>query len=111
MQVSDYDGQQATQQFSLTIYPPLQVSTTPLPAGTVGVAYSHDLPAQGGAPPYTWYVVNELPPGLTLGTTAPDSDNVLTGTPTQAGTFSFPMEVEDSQGNTATGTLTVTIDP
>ena len=111
MQVSDYDGQQATQQFSLTIYPPLQVSTTPLPAGTVGVAYSHDLIAQGGAPPYTWYVVNELPPGLTLGTTAPDSDNVLMGTPTRAGTFSFPMEVEDSQGNTATGTVTVTIDP
>ncbi len=111
MQVSDYDGQQATQQFSLTIYPPLQVATTPLATGTVGVAYSRDLPAQGGAPPYTWYVVNELPPGLTLGTTAPDSDNVLTGTPTKAGTFSFPMEVEDSQGNTATGTVTVTIDP
>jgi large repetitive protein len=111
MQVSDYDGQQATQQFSLTIYPPLQVSTTPLPAGTVGVAYSRDLPAHGGAPPYNWYVVNELPPGLTLGTTAPGSDNVLTGTPTKAGTFSFPMEVEDSQGNTATGTVTVTIHP
>jgi large repetitive protein len=111
MQVSDYDGQQATQQFSLIIYPPLQVSTTPLPAGTVGVAYSRDLPAQGGAPPYNWYVVNKLPPGLTLGTAAPGTDNVLTGTPTKAGTFSFPMEVEDSQGNTATGTVTVTIDP
>jgi hypothetical protein len=111
MRVSDYDGQQATQQFSLTIYPPLQVSTTPLPAGTVGVAYSRDLPAQGGAPPYNWYVVNELPPGLTLGTTAPGYDNVLTGTPTRAGTFSFPMEVEDSQGNTATGNVTVTIKP
>ena len=113
MRVSDYDGQQATQQFSLTIDPPLQVSTTPLPAGTVGVAYSHDLPAQGGAPPYNWFVVNksELPPGLTLGTTAPDFNNVLTGTPTKAGTFSFPMQVQDSQGNTATGTVTVTIDP
>jgi large repetitive protein len=111
MRVSDYDGQQATQQFSLTIYPPLQVSTTPPATGTVGVAYSRDLIAQGGAPPYTWFVVNELPPGLTLGTTAPDVDNVLTGTPTKAGTFSFPMEVEDSQGNTATGTVTVTIDP
>jgi large repetitive protein len=114
MGLSDHDGQQATQKFSLTIDPPLQISTTPLPAGTVGVKYSHDLPAQGGASPYSWSVVNtisELPPGLTLGTTAPDFNNVLTGTPTRAGTFSFPMQVQDSQDNTATGTVTVTINP
>jgi hypothetical protein len=114
MRVSDYDGQQATQQFSLTIYPQLQVSTTPLPAGTVGVPYSHDLVEQGGAPPFSWFVVNsinELPPGLTLGTTAPDFNNVLTGTPTKAGTFSFPMQVQDSEDDTATGTVTITINP
>jgi large repetitive protein len=114
MRVSDYDGQQATQQFSLTIYPPLQVSTTPLPAGTVGRPYSHDLVEQGGAPPFSWFVVNsinELPPGLTLGTTAPDFNNVLTGTPTKAGTFSFPMQVQDSEDDTATGTVTITINP
>ena len=114
MRLTDYNGQQATQQFSLTIDPPLQISTTPLPAGTVGVPYSHDLIAQGGAPPYSWFVVNninELPPGLTLGATPPDFNNVLTGTPTQAGTFSFPMQVQDSQDNTATGTVTITINP
>lgn len=114
MQVSDYDGQKATQQFSLTVAPPLQITPTTLPAGTVGVKYSRDLPAQGGTPPYTWSVVNninELPPGLTLDTTAPDYNNVLTGTPTQAGTFSFPMQVQDSQDNTVSGTLTITINP
>jgi len=114
MRVSDYDGQQANQQFSLTVDPPLQISTTPLATGTVGVPYSRDLPAQGGAPPYTWSVVtniNELPPGLTLSTTAPNFNNVLTGTPTKAGTYSFPMQVQDSQDNTATGTVTITIDP
>jgi hypothetical protein len=36
---------------------------------------------------------------------------VLTGTPTQAGTFSFTMQVQDSQDNWASGTVTVTIDP
>ena len=114
MRLSDYAGQQATQQFSLTVDPALQISTTPLPAGTVGKPYSRDLPAQGGAPPYSWSVViniNELPPGLTLGTTAPDFNNVLTGTPTQAGTFSFPMQVQDSQDNMASGTVTITINP
>ena len=114
IRVSDYDGQQATQQFSLTVAPPLQITPTTLPAGTVGVKYSHNLPAQGGAPPYTWSVVNtinELPPGLTLDTTAPDYNNVLTGTPTKAGTFSFPMQVQDSSDNTVTATLTITINP
>ena len=114
MRLADYDGPQATQQFTLTIDPPLQISTTPMPTGTVGVPYSHDLVAQGGTPPYSWFVVtniNELPPGLTLDTTAPDYNNVLTGTPTQAGTFSFPMQVQDSQDNTVSGTVTITIKP
>jgi large repetitive protein len=114
MRLADFDGQQATQQFSLTVDPPLQISTTPLAAGTAGVPYSHDLIAQGGAAPYSWFVVtsiSELPPGLTLGTTAPDFNNVLTGTPTKAGTFTFPMQVQDSQDNTATGMVTITIKP
>jgi large repetitive protein len=114
MRVADFDGQQATQQFSLTVDPPLQINPATMPAGTVGVAYSHDLPAQGGAPPYSWSVVNninELPPGLTLDTTAPDFNNVLAGTPTKAGTFSFPMSVQDSQDNTVNGTVTITINP
>jgi large repetitive protein len=114
MRVTDYGGQQATQQFSLTVDPPLQISTTPLATGTVGVPYSRDLVAQGGTSPYSWSVVtsiNELPPGLTLGTAAPDFENILTGTPTKAGTFSFPMQVQDSQDNTATGTVTITINP
>jgi hypothetical protein len=90
MLLSDYNGQRATQQFTLVIDPALQISTTPLPAGTIGVPYSHDLVVKGGAAPYSWSVVNtinELPPGLTLGTAAPGFNNVLTGTPTQAGTF------------------------
>jgi hypothetical protein len=116
MRLTDYNGQQATQQFSLTIDPALQITPTTLPAGTVGVRYSHDLDvnAQGGTPPYDWFVViniNELPPGLTLDTTSPDFNNVLDGTPTQAGTFSFPMQLQDSQDNMVTATLTITINP
>ena len=116
MRLTDYSGQQATQQFSLTIDPALQITPTTLPAGTVGVPYSHDLDlnAQGGASPYDWFVViniNELPPGLTLDTTSPDFNNVLDGTPTHAGTFSFPMQLQDSQDNMVSATLTITINP
>lgn len=54
MRVTDYNGQQATQQFTVIVYPPLQVPTTTLPSGTVGVPYSDDLDnsAQGSLPPY-----------------------------------------------------------
>ena len=112
MRVTDYQGDQATQQFTATINPPLQITGT-MPAGTVGVAYSHDLIAQGGVPPYTWSIFanDPLPPGLSLGTTAPDFNNVLTGTPTQAGTFSFTIQVTDSAGYSTTGTVTITINP
>jgi hypothetical protein len=112
MRVAGFDGQQATQQFTATIDPPLQISGT-MPAGTVGVPYSQDLAAQGGAPPYSWSIFanDPLPPGLSLGTTAPDFNNVLTGTPTQAGTFSFLISVTDAQGHSVNGTVTVTINP
>ena len=72
VRLTDYNGQQATRQFTVTIEPPLQITPTALPAGTVGKPYSHDLNAQGGTPPYNWFVVNnlsELPPGLTLDST------------------------------------------
>jgi hypothetical protein len=112
MRLTDYYGHQATQQFSLTVDPPLQITTTTLPAGTVGVPYSRDLIAQGGARPYAWFIAaGQLPPGLYLGATPPDFNNVLTGTPTQAGTFSFTMQVQDSQNNWASGTMTITINP
>ena len=112
MRVTDYQGDQATQQFTATINPPLQITST-MPAGTVGVAYSQDLIAQGGVPPYSWSIFanDPLPPGLSLGTTAPDFNNVLTGTPTQAGTFSFLISVTDAQGYSVNATVTVTINP
>jgi hypothetical protein len=95
MRVTDSIGQQASQQFTVTILPPLQVATTTLPSGTVGKPYSYDLDnsARGGLPPYNWFVsdnINELPPGLTLDTTAPDFNNLLDGTPTRPASSASP---------------------
>jgi hypothetical protein len=113
MKISDFDGQQATRQFSLTIDPPLQITSITLPAGTVGAPYRHEFTAHGGTPPYHWFTFDNthLPPGLTLASAAPDTNNVLTGTPTKAGTFSFPMGVQDSEDNQVRATVTVTTDP
>ena len=80
----------------LTVQPaapaPLAITTnSPLPGGTVGVAYSATLARSGGTPPYTWSITAGCcPAGLTL--TA--STGSIAGTPTTAGTFTFTVQVD-----------------
>src|ERR1700730_2257894 len=71
---------------------------SPLPSGTVGVAYSLSLAANGGVAPYSWSVTSgTLPAGLSLG-----SGGSLSGTPTAAGQSVFTIAVADSgQGSAA----------
>jgi gliding motility-associated-like protein len=102
---SDSFGCQATTAYTLIIAAPLTLGTGVLPSGTVGIGYtptSLPLPA-GGTTPYTFTAVN-LPPGLTVSTTGE-----ISGTPTQAGTFTFPATVSDADGNTATTNFTVVV--
>ena len=62
------------------------------PAGQVGVAYSYTFTTTGGTAPHTFAVIaGSLPPGLSLA-----SSGSLTGTPTQAGSFSFYVEAVDA---------------
>ncbi len=79
-----------------------------LHAGKVGRAYTAQLVAQqsNGAPTFT--AGQGVPPGLTLSATG-----ALTGTPTQAGTFTFGVSVSDTAANPDSGQATesVTIDP
>jgi hypothetical protein len=99
----------ATMSFTLTVVAPVAVTTSSLANGSVGVAYSAQLTATGGATPYTWSVASgTLPAGLTLG-----SDGKITGSPTgPTGTSTFTVKVTDSLVPTqsATRTLSITID-
>ena len=70
--------------------PPLTISTTTLPAGTVGTAYSATLAATGGVSPYSWSA-SGLPSGLSI-----SSAGTISGTPTASGTFSASITVLDS---------------
>jgi hypothetical protein len=86
----------------------LGITTTSLPAGTVGAAYSATLAATGGTPSYTWSIsAGNLPPGLTV---AP-ATGVISGTPSSAGSSSFTAMVTDSASphNTASQALAISV--
>jgi len=80
---------------------PLQITTTTLPVGTVNSNYSATLSAAGGVPPYFWTTIaGQLPTGTMLSS----SSGTISGTPTQAGSFSFTANVTDSKSaSTASG--------
>jgi hypothetical protein len=90
---SSVPGQQATKALSIIAgtTPPLMITTSVLPNGTVGMAYSSTLSASGGTPPYSWSIFSgSLPAGLTLGGSA------ISGTPPHSGVFPFTVQVMDS---------------
>jgi putative Ig domain-containing protein len=92
-----------SQPLRITVTPgPLIIqSTGDLARGRVANSYSYTLQKIGGAPPYTWAVATgSLPPGLSLNA----STGIISGVPTQDGTFSFTMQLTDSQPLTVTST-------
>ncbi|HOX19538.1 MAG TPA: hypothetical protein PLI70_01300 [Gemmatimonadales bacterium] len=87
----------ADKAFTVNILPAPVVVTTgsPLPAATVGVAYSQTFQATGGTGGYSWSQVDgALPAGLGL-----SAAGVLSGAPSTAGTSTFTVQA-------ASGTLT-----
>ena len=47
---------------TVTLIPPVQITTTSLPGGTAGTAYNATLAATGGVAPYTWSLASgQLP--------------------------------------------------
>jgi alpha-tubulin suppressor-like RCC1 family protein len=84
---------------------PLVITTTLLPNGTNGVAYSQSLAATGGMPPYSWTrMAGSLPPGLSLST-----NGVISGTPMASGTSVFTVRVTDAASAFRTKLLTLVI--
>lgn len=87
--------------------PPLSVSTSSLPNATSGSAYTDSLSATGGTAPYTWSLTTgSLPMGLSV-----QSSGSLAGTTSQAGAYTFTVNVSDSSSpkQTASEPLTLTV--
>jgi uncharacterized protein (TIGR03437 family) len=86
---------QTPAQYSITVVPPPSITTpSPLPNGIVNVAYSQQIAAAGGTPPYT-FSMNAEPPGIV---NVDPNAGVLHGTPAKTGTYSFNIGVTDSLG-------------
>jgi hypothetical protein len=102
--------QTATAALALTLSAAkLVITTTDLPSGAVGSAYSSSISASGGTTPYT-YSASNLPSGLSIDS----STGAITGTPGSAGTATVTFTVTDSSkptAQTATANLSLTIDP
>jgi len=105
--VKDTTGASASAPFTLTINPPLTITTTsPLPQGTVGTNYSVTLTATGGSGAYTWSITSgTLPAGLSLAS----STGIISGTPTIAVGASFTAQVTDSNSVTASQQFSLTV--
>lgn len=82
------------------------ITTTSLPIGVDGVAYSQTVQTSGGAAPLTFTISSgALPTGLTLGS----GTGTISGTPTVVGTYNFTVDVEDDDGFTDSQAYTVSV--
>ena len=100
-------GEEAWVKFTLNVsWPPLVMSVSSLPDGTVGVPYpSVTFSATGGTGTYSWFVDGtSISAGLDLSTSG-----VLSGTPTVAGTFNVSVTVYDHSGLKGTVIRTLVI--
>jgi hypothetical protein len=79
-----------------------RITSTSLPVGTVGAAYSAPLTASGGQPPYTWTATG-LPAGLSL------AGNTITGTPTALANAPVTVRLTDAAGSRVSRSLTLAI--
>lgn len=73
--------------------PPLDVTTTTLPEGKQGTAYSATATATGGTPPLQWSATG-LPSGLSI----ESSSGQISGTPTVPGSSTVTIIATDAEG-------------
>ncbi len=111
VRVTDGVGAQVSHAYTITIAPLVagggpSITTTSLPNAQVSVPYSFSLSATSGQPPYTW--------SISAGTLWTDfgldpATGVIRGLPTTATVSTFTVQVTDTNGDTDTADLTLTV--
>ncbi|MDP8979398.1 MAG: putative Ig domain-containing protein [Acidobacteriota bacterium] len=96
--VTDNAGATSGATYSLTIGTAPTITTpSPLPPAAAGFGYQQTISATGGTGPYTFIFVGQGPAGFTL-----SPSGLLSGTPVNAGTLQFSIQVTDSANASAT---------
>ncbi len=112
MHDSSVPVQTVAQPLSVTILPPLAITSTTLPDASIGSAYNQPVQTVGGVGPLTVSIVlpgtGTLPSTLSLN----PATGVVAGTPVApAGTFPFTVQVADTTGQQDTKALSVRVIP
>lgn len=104
---TDVDDRLATKAYYLTVTSPLVINAQSLPDWTQDILYpDQTLTASGGTPAYTnWTRTSGIwPPGISV-----SGAGVVSGTPTQAGNYSFVMSITDADGVSDTQSFSIRI--
>jgi M6 family metalloprotease-like protein len=85
--------------------PPVIAAATTVVNASLGQAtFAHTLRASGGAPPYQWRALDEMPAGLVL-----TADGVVQGAPEDLASVRVAVEVRDASASTTVGELQLRI--
>lgn len=104
---TDANGCTGVKAYSITmVCQVITLSPTTLGDGTKGISYAQQLTASGGITPHTVAATfGTLPAGLSL-----TSGGLISGTPTEIGTFNFSVTATDSVGCTGVQAYELIID-
>lgn len=93
----------------ITVEPPPSITTTSLPAASLGVSYTATINAAGGIPPFSWSIASgSLTTGLTLGASTTRSVTI-SGMAQMLANSIFTIRITDSTGTSATQALTIVV--
>jgi subtilisin family serine protease len=106
LQLADANSQSTTHSYTVVVATPVSVTTSSLPTGVAGSAYnSGPLGASGGTGTYGWAWSGSTPPWASIS----GSTGAITGTPPNAGSWTFTVTASDTGAPPRTGSRSLTL--